>query len=270
MRYEPVKNIVRLAVRLQGTAGGLTLNDIQADFSVSRSTAERMRDAVSDVFGGLERVNSGDAKHHWRLRSDAVRRLVAITPEELAELESAASAVERAGLDERATTLREFATKVRATLRTDLLARIESELEALILAAGLAPRAGPRPRLDAGLLAGLREAFTISHYVVFNSPAQSTGQQSLQLDRPMGLFPATARSSSRRTTGRRSSGCGATPNKSARTKAGTCAGETRGIQLKRVCPGLSNRPACPNTKNESPNKCSPNRIDGRAAVHSVE
>ena len=35
-----------------------------------------MRDAVGDVFGGLERVDTGDAKHRWRLRSDAVRRLV--------------------------------------------------------------------------------------------------------------------------------------------------------------------------------------------------
>ena len=40
MRYERVKDIVRLAVRLQGAAGGLTLDDIQADFSVSWSERE--------------------------------------------------------------------------------------------------------------------------------------------------------------------------------------------------------------------------------------
>ena len=162
MRYERLKDIVRLAVRLQGANGGLTLEDIQADFSVSRRTAERMRDAVDEVFGRLERVDSGDAKHRWRLRSDAVRRLVAIAPDELAELESAASALQRAGLEERASTLREFATKVRATLRTESLARIESELEALVQAEGLAMRAGPRPRLDTGLLSTLREAITTS------------------------------------------------------------------------------------------------------------
>ncbi|MCY4453640.1 MAG: IS1595 family transposase [Immundisolibacterales bacterium] len=61
-----------------------------------------MRDAVGEVFGSLERVDTGDAKQHSRLRSDAVRRLVAITPEELAEVESAAEALERAGIEERA------------------------------------------------------------------------------------------------------------------------------------------------------------------------
>ena len=76
--YERVKDIVRLAVQLRAARGGLTLQDIQDDFAVSRSTAERMRGAVSEVFGGLERADTGDAMHHWRLRSDSVRRLVAI------------------------------------------------------------------------------------------------------------------------------------------------------------------------------------------------
>ena len=46
MRYERVQDVVRLAVRLQGSRGGMTLDDIQAGFSVSRRTAERLRDAV--------------------------------------------------------------------------------------------------------------------------------------------------------------------------------------------------------------------------------
>ena len=41
MRYERLKDILDLAVRLQGTRGGLTLDDIEAAFSISRRTAER-------------------------------------------------------------------------------------------------------------------------------------------------------------------------------------------------------------------------------------
>ena len=188
MRYEQVANLVRLAVRLQGTLGGLTLGDIQDGFSVSRSTAERMRDAVAAAFGPLELVDSDDRKRRWRLRSDAVRRLVAVSPAELAELESAASALERAGLEERAATLREFATTVRATLRTDSLARVESELEALVQAEGLAMRAGPRARLDPGLLSKLREAVTTRRMVEFRYFARATGRHSRQRVRPLGLL----------------------------------------------------------------------------------
>ena len=184
MRYERVKDVVRLAVRLQETVGGPTLDDIQADFSVSRTTAERMRDAVADGFGGLERVDTGDPKHHWRLRSDAVLRLVAIEPEELAEPESAAEALERAGIDERAGTLRELSTK----LRTESRERLESNFEALMQTEGLAMRAGPRPRLDTGLLSVLHEAITTCRMVEVRYLSQSTGLQSRQRVRPLGLL----------------------------------------------------------------------------------
>ena len=57
-----------------------------------------MRDAVEAAFEPLDLADSDDRKRRCRLRSDAVRRVVATPPEELAELESAASALERTGL----------------------------------------------------------------------------------------------------------------------------------------------------------------------------
>ena len=90
MRYERVSDIVRLAVHLQGSYGGLTLTDIQEEFSVSRRTAERMRDAIEAAFGPLDRVDvdSGDRRIHWRLQSRALHPFIAISPEELPTLKS--------------------------------------------------------------------------------------------------------------------------------------------------------------------------------------
>ena len=87
------------------------------------STAERMRNAVDAAFGPLESVDIDDNKSHWRLRSDALRRLVSISAGELTELGSAATVLERAGLDERAAMLRDLATKLRATMRAESPAR---------------------------------------------------------------------------------------------------------------------------------------------------
>ena len=188
VRYERIENLVRLAVRLQGTPGGLTLDDIGADFSVSRRTAERMPDAVGAVFGPLDLVDTDDPKRRWRLRSDVVRRLAGVSPDELTELESAAEALERAGIDERAGTFRELATKLRTMLRPESRERLESDFEALMQAEGLAMRAGPRPRLDAGLLSALREAITTCRMVEFRYLAQATEQESWQRVRPLGLL----------------------------------------------------------------------------------
>ena len=131
MRYERLRDIVRLAVRLQGTLGGLTLDDIGAEFSVSRRTAERLRDAVEAVFGPLEIVDTADTRRHWRLRSDALRRLVHLSAEELAQVETAVQVLERAGFEDNASVLRGLGLKLRAMLRPDSLARIESDLETL-------------------------------------------------------------------------------------------------------------------------------------------
>ena len=188
MRYERLKEILDLAVRLQGARGGLTLGDIEAEFSISRRTAERRRDAVEAAFGPLEPMDRDDGKRHWRLRSDALRRLVSVSAEELAELGAAAAALDRAGLAERAAMLRDLAAKLQATLREESRARVESDLEMLVQAEGLAMRPGPRERLDQGLLALLREAITTRREVEFRYFAQSTRRRSRQQVRPLGLL----------------------------------------------------------------------------------
>ena len=188
MRYERLKEILDLAVRLQGTRGGLTLDDVEAAFSISRRTAERRRDAVEAAFGPLEPVDGDDGRWYWRLRSDALRRLVSVSAEELAELGAAAAALDRAGLGERAAMLRDLASKLQATLRTESQARVESDLEMLVQAEGLVMRPGPRQRLDRGLLALLREAITTCREVEFRYFAQSTRRRSRQQVRPLGLL----------------------------------------------------------------------------------
>ena len=170
MRFDRAVDIVRLAIRLQGTWSGLTLADIEREFEVSRRTAERLRDAVVEVFGPLEAVDTADTRRHWRLRAPILRRLVSLAAEELAELTAAAAALQRTGLEERALTLRRLADKLRALLETDARSRIEPDLQALTEAEGLAMRPGPRPRLDEGLLALLRDAISASRVMAFGVP----------------------------------------------------------------------------------------------------
>ena len=185
VRYERLKDIVTLAIRMQGLHGGMTVDEIRAEFGVSRRTAERMRDAVEWAFGPLQTVERNDNKNHWRLRSDALRRLVPLSGEELAELGSAAETLERTGFEARAAVLRELDTKLRATLHADSLSRIEADIEALVQAEGLAMRPGPRPQLDRNLLALLREAIITCRVVALRYLARSTGQQSWQRIEPL-------------------------------------------------------------------------------------
>ena len=133
MRYERLKDIIDLAVRLQGSRGGVTLDDMQQELSVSRRTAERMRDAAEWAFGPLETVPAGDNRLHWRLRSNALRHLVrSLCGRTDCAYATAAAALERGGLLEQAAGLRDLDTKLRAVQQEATLERLESDLETLV------------------------------------------------------------------------------------------------------------------------------------------
>ena len=188
MPYDRVADIVRLAIELQGSSRGLTLDDIQSEFEVSRRTAERLRDAVEHAFGPLEVVDTGEAKRHWRLRAPTLRHLVSLSAEELAELTAAADALDRAGLDERAAMLRRLDDKLRALLEAEARSGIAPDVQALTEAEGVAMRPGPRPRLDDGLLALLREAITVRLVVAFDYAPRATTPLTRRRVEPYGLI----------------------------------------------------------------------------------
>ena len=188
MRYERLKDIVDLAIRLQGARGGLTMDDIVAEFSVSRRTAERMRDAVEAAFGPLQPVETGDRRIHWRLESTTLRGLVRITPEELAELESAAGRLDQAGFTERAAILRELVAKLLALRRLWDAQTLGDELEALMQAEGSAMRPGPRSQIKQGLLSLFRDAIRANRKVEFCYVARASGRRSRQIVEPYGVL----------------------------------------------------------------------------------
>jgi predicted DNA-binding transcriptional regulator YafY len=154
--YERAEDLLNLAIRLQGSTAGISLDDIQAMFGVQRRTAERMRDAVARLFGPLETRPSDDRRLRWALPANAVG-LVTVSAEELAQLHSAAEVMVRENRPDAARTLEGVADKLRALGKAGL-GRVEPDLEALIEAEGLAQRPGPRHKIDPDILAALRTA----------------------------------------------------------------------------------------------------------------
>ena len=126
--------------------------------------------------------------HHWRLHSTSLRGLVQVTPEELAEIESAASLLDHTGQAERAAILRELVAKLLALRRSFNEDEFGDDLEALMQAEKLAMRPGPRPRIEYGLLPLLRDAIKAARKVEFDYVSRSSGQHSRQLVEPYGVL----------------------------------------------------------------------------------
>ena len=75
---------------MQGSADGISIADIYEMFGVGRRTAERMRDAVARLFGGLECRPSDDRRIRWALPAGKTGLLMP-TAEELAHLDAASA-----------------------------------------------------------------------------------------------------------------------------------------------------------------------------------
>lgn len=167
MRHEPSANLLRLARRLMGTAEGLTIQDIMAEFGVARRTAERMRAALTTVFPELEERAGDDRRKRWVLRSPRVLALSGIQAAELATLRGVARQLEQGNDPARAGDLRTLADKIEAALRPAEQHRLAPDLEALLEAEGLAARPGPRSRIGRPLLDLIRQAILAGRKLAF-------------------------------------------------------------------------------------------------------
>lgn len=185
--YGRSEDLLRLAIRMQGAADGVSIADIAEMFGVGRRTAERMRDAVARAFGGLDTRPSDDRRIRWALPANSPR-LLSVTAEELAHLHAAAGLMRRENRADAAAALDGIAEKLRAALGPRALRRIEPDLEALIEAEGLAARPGPRLKVGGETLAVLRQAVLKCHKLRLRYRARGSGAVSRLTVCPYGFL----------------------------------------------------------------------------------
>jgi predicted DNA-binding transcriptional regulator YafY len=157
MRHEKAGRLLELARLLASTAEGLTLDDMAERLGVGRRTAERMRDAVREIFPQLEEVDDPPTKR-FRIPAGLDGLFQAPTADELAALHSAAEVLRAAGGTARAAALQSLEQKVLSATRAQARRRLAPDLEALLQAETIAVQAGARPFEDETVLSAVREA----------------------------------------------------------------------------------------------------------------
>jgi len=173
MRHEKAGRLLELARMLAATAEGLTLDEMTERLGVGRRTAERMRDAVREVFPQLEEVEDPPTRR-FRIPSGLDGLFQAPTAEELAALNAAAEMLGQQGAQSRAGALRSLERKVLAATRAAARRRLAPDLEALLQAETIAVSAGPRPFEDEEVLSSVREALKSMSRLSFRYDGGST------------------------------------------------------------------------------------------------
>lgn len=157
MRHEKAAMVLDLARRLSATAEGLTLDEMADAMGVGRRTAERMRDAVREIFPQLEEVDDPPTRR-FRIPAGLDGIFQAPAPEELTALRAAVEAFRQGGQRGRGEALEALERKVLSALRAAARRRLAPDLEALTQAEALAIFPGPRPFENEAVLGAVREA----------------------------------------------------------------------------------------------------------------
>jgi predicted DNA-binding transcriptional regulator YafY len=157
MRHEKATLVLELARRLAASAEGLSTEEMAEDLGVCRRTAERMRDAVAQVFPQMEILQEGVSKR-FRIPRGLDGFFQSPTTDELVELSRAIDTLRDGGHRNRAAVLEGLDHKVKSALKAEHRRRISPDVEALSRAELTGIRAGPQPVEDPRLLTGIRQA----------------------------------------------------------------------------------------------------------------
>ena len=188
VRYEKAETILQIALDMQGTAEGLSLDDIQRKYDVSRRTAERWRDAIERVFPQMQQANPGELPKRWRLPSGTVSGFVVISAEELADLAAGISLLRRENMMAQASNAERAVSKIRTFIKPDAQRRIAPDLEALTEAEGIAMRPGPRPKINPDIVAELRQAILANRKIRLHYKYRGSGKTGYDTVHPYGIL----------------------------------------------------------------------------------
>lgn len=132
MRYEKFEYLLRLALDMQNSFGGISLQDIQNEYEVSRRTAIRMKDMLARIFPLEEVPNYSSRVKKWRLTKTPLTKMVCFTSEELDELERCKWHAKNMNLTNSTDLINGIVSKINTinsqkAMKTDIEAMLEAE-----------------------------------------------------------------------------------------------------------------------------------------------
>ena len=109
-RYSRVSDIIDLIIFMLSKLNGVSLNDIQERFNVSRRTAERMRDSVLAILPQVDEIETEERCKRWGFTNYSLNELISFSNEDIAFLEKLKPTCDKLSQTE----LDEILTKIKA------------------------------------------------------------------------------------------------------------------------------------------------------------
>lgn len=152
-RYSRVTDIIELIILMQSKVAGVSLNDIQEEFDVSRRTAERMRDSVLNLLPQVGEIPRDSRVKRWGFINYSMNELVSFSKDEIATLEKLKQNCDKISKKDLST----ITNKIK-TLNQKKLNSLEQEIEFILNCEGYAVKQSPNYKIDLDSISTIREA----------------------------------------------------------------------------------------------------------------
>ena len=162
-RYSRITDLVDLIVFMSSKLNGVSLNDIQERFHVSRRTAERMRDSLMVALPQIEEIPSDERAKRWGFPHCGLSEVVFFTAKEIAFLEKLKTSCNEISAGE----LQEIIMKLKA-LNRKKLPQLEEQTELLLKSEGYAVNQTPNYKVDFKLVSDIRLAIKENRKISVN------------------------------------------------------------------------------------------------------
>ena len=174
MRLTKAQQLITLAIAMQASRQGLSLNDIAMIINdrygeqIVRRTAERLRDALSELFPKMYVTESNDTLKRWKLPYNTIDGSIEFTAEELASIDNAIHQLESMNISSNAYLLKNLRDKLQAKMKHEDSIRLSPDIEALTKAEGIAFSPKPYKSYDINIISNLRTAILATKKVRIN------------------------------------------------------------------------------------------------------
>ncbi len=165
MSFAKARDLLRLAQMAGSRRRGVSLDEIREEFDVSHRTAQRMTEALDDIFANVAISEDEDRRRRWRLDAPPPERLLPRQATTIEALEIAARAARDEGRIRHARAMEDLRDSLLARLTPRDASRSEADAEAVLAGLGQVMRPGPtvalRPDLTDTVIEALRGPFRL-------------------------------------------------------------------------------------------------------------
>ncbi len=160
-RYSRISDILDLAIYMSSKVQGITIQDIIQRYNVSRRTAERMRDSLTNIFPQVDEIETEDNLKHWGFTNFSISNLISFTSKEIANIEQLQRRTTNKEMKEE---LKKTVEKIKSLSRKNVNFG-ERGIELIMQTEGYALRQMPQYKIEIETLETVRAALQNSNMI---------------------------------------------------------------------------------------------------------